>query len=104
MALIPPNLQETVDILRKTRDTRNTFTTVADDITVHIQPAGGGLRFGDMAFIRQNLYRALVETANTSIKQGDIVRRTGNNDLAILRIDTLDGIQELTLSEVSKPA
>lgn len=94
--------QTTCDIIRKVQDTRNTFTTIAGSITIELRPVGGGTRFFDMAAIRQNLYRARMQTKDTTIKQVDIVRRTGERDLVIERIDVRDDIQHLILSEVGQ--
>lgn len=94
--------QTTCDIVRKVRDTPNTFTAVASNITIELRPVGGGTRFFDMTAIRQNLYRARMQTKDTDIKQVDIVRRTGELDLVIERIDARDDIQHLILSEVGR--
>ena len=103
MVYIPVRYQSTASIVRKTRDTRNTFTTIASNITIEIQPTGGGMRFFDMQAVRRNTYAAQMVTPNTSIKQGDIVQRSGEQDLAILRIDTHHNQQELILTEIAKP-
>lgn len=100
---IPPRYKSTVHILRKSRDTRNTFSTIASGVTVELQPAGGGMRFFDMTALRQNAYRMQMLTVNTSIAQGDIVRRSGERDLAIERIDTHHNQQECILIEMPQP-
>lgn len=101
MPYLPSAIKETVAIVRKTRDTRDTFTTVSASEEISIQPAGGGTRLGDMGFVRQNIYRGLMETLNTSILPGDIVQRTGNENVVILRIDEVDANQQLELEETA---
>lgn len=99
MPYIPLAIRQTVTIVRKTKDTRNTFATVASNVVMSIQPAGGGLRYGDVTFMKQSLGKALMQTADTSIAEGDLIRRTGERDLPILRIDNLSTVQQFTLGE-----
>lgn len=101
MPYIPSAISETVTIKRKVRDTRSTFSTVASGVVMSIQPAGGGTRLGDMSFVRQNIYRAILVTKNTSILPGDMVERTENPNVTVLRIDTIDANQQLELEEVA---
>jgi len=100
MPYIPSAISETVTIKRKTRSTRDTFSTIASGVIMSIQPAGGGTRLGDMGFVRQNVYRAILVTKETLILPGDMVERTGNPNVTVLRIDIIDANQQLELEEV----
>lgn len=101
MPYLPAAISETITIVRKTRDTRNTFIDVIALVKASIQPAGGGTRLGDMTFVRQNIYRAIMETASTLLRPGDIVQRTGKTNVVILRIDDVNGVQQLELEEIA---
>ena len=102
MVYIPSIISETVTVKRKTRDTRNTFTNVAENIRMSIQPVGGGMRLGDMDFVRQNIYRAILVTKDMTILPGDMVERTGNPNVTVLRIDIINEHQQLELEEVAQ--
>ena len=99
MSRISKPYRRTVDVVRKTPDTRSTVTTIYDDIVMDIQPTGGGARMGDMRLLSQNLYHAFPTTLLANVKQGDIVRETGKNDLYVVRKDEMGTHQELILSE-----
>lgn len=99
MRYLPDNLLETVTVSVKVRGTRNTFTTRSSSIRMAIQPMGGGLRYGDMNFLKQNLYHGTPLTPIPNIASGDKITRADGEELTVLRVDAFDGEQELSLND-----
>ena len=71
-AHIPNQVFETVTIKRKTADTRKTFTTVASNIQMAIQPdnPSAGMQFQTMTLGSNSTYWGMPESAVSGVRQG----------------------------------
>ena len=99
---IPPQLKETVTVVRQDAFERSREITVATDVVCLIAPESDLIRLSSGVAIGGTGWAALLEKPNPAIIGGDILRRIDNSELTVHRVRPLGGtmILELKADEI----
>ncbi|RKU36346.1 hypothetical protein C6496_13900 [Candidatus Poribacteria bacterium] len=96
---IPPQLKETVTIVRKSAFEHGTETTIAADVVCMVVPQTDIVEIVDGVGISDMEWAALLEVPNADISEGDIIRRADETELQIRRIRALGSVLQLELKQ-----
>ena len=96
---IPPQLKETVTIVRKSAYEHGTETTIAADVVCMVVPQTDIVEIVDGVGISDMEWAALLEVPNADISEGDIIRRADETELQIRRIRALGSVLQLELKQ-----
>ncbi|MDE0398886.1 MAG: S24/S26 family peptidase [Candidatus Poribacteria bacterium] len=94
---IPPQLKETVTVVRQDAFDRNKEITVAENVVCLIAPETDLIRVAGGVAVGGADWGALLEKPNTDIASGDILRRSDDSELTVHRVRPLDGTMKLEL-------
>lgn len=99
---IPPQLKETVTVVRQDAFERSREITVATDVICLIAPESDLIRLSSGVAIGGTGWAALLEKPNPAIIGGDILRRADSSELTVHRVRPLGGtmILELKADEI----
>lgn len=94
---IPPQLKETVTVVRQDAFDRSRQITVATDIVCLIAPERDRIRLNAGVATGGTGWEALLEKPNADITDGDILRRADDSELQIYRVRPLGDTMLLEL-------
>lgn len=94
---IPPQLKETVTVVRQDAVVRSNIITVAEDVACLIAPESDLIRLASGVAIGGTGWSALLEKPNPDITNGDIVRRADGSELTVHRVRPLGNTMKLEL-------
>ena len=99
---IPPQLKETVTVVRQDAFNRSNEITVAEDVVCLIAPESDLIRLASGVAIGGTGWAALLEKPNPDITGGDILRRSDSSELTVHRVRPLGDtmILELRADEI----
>ena len=99
---IPPQLKQTVTIVRQDAFERSNEITVAEDVVCLIAPESDLIRLSAGVATGGTGWAALLEKPNENITGGDILRRADNKELTVHRVRPLGDtmILELRADEI----
>lgn len=101
---IPPQLKETVTVVRQDAFERSNMITVAEDVVCLIAPESDLIRLASGVAIGGTGWAALLEKPNPDINRtgGDILRRADGSELTVHRVRPLGDtmILELRADEI----
>ena len=100
---IPPQLKETVTVVRQDAFNRSNEITVAEDVVCLIAPESDLIRLASGVAIGGTGWAALLEKPNPDITGGDILRRVSDSsELTVHRVRPLGDtmILELRADEI----
>lgn len=93
---IPPDMKETVTIVRQSAFERRTLETVAT-VDCMILPQNDVIRVVDGVASGGTGWQALLEKPNAAITEGDILQRADNAEFSVHRVRQLGGTMILEL-------
>ena len=96
---IPAHLKEKVTIVRKSAYERGQETLIATDVVCMIIPKTDTYQIIDGVGVSAVEWTALLETPNSDISEGDVVRRTDTSELQVRRVRTLGSVMQLELKD-----
>lgn len=94
---IPPQLKETVTVVRKSAFESGIETIIAADVICLIVPNTDIVKVIDGVGISNIEWTALLETPNTDICEGDVIRRANDTELQIRRVRSVGSVLQLAL-------
>ena len=94
---IPPQLKETVTVVRQDAFDRSHIITVAKDVVCLIAPERDLIRLNAGVAIGGTGWEALLEKPNDDITNGDILRRADDSELTVHRVRPLGDTMLLEL-------
>ena len=94
---IPPNLKETVTVVRQDAIVRSNIMTIAEDVACLIAPESDLIRLASGVAIGGTGWSALLEKPNPDIIDGDILRRADGRELTVHRVRPLGDTMILEL-------
>ena len=94
---IPPQLKETVTVVRQDAFDRSQEITVATDVVCLIAPERDVVRLTGGVAVGGTGWEALLEKPNDDITDGDILRRADNSELTVHRVRPLGDTMLLEL-------
>jgi len=94
---IPPQLKETVTVVRQDAVVRSNIITVAEDVVCLIAPESDLIRLASGVAIGGTGWSALLEKPNPDIIGGDILRRADGSELTVHRVRPLGDMMILEL-------
>ena len=94
---IPPQLKETVTVVRQDAFDRSNQMTIATDVVCMIAPERDLIRLSGGVPIGGTGWEALLEKPNDEINDGDILRRADNSELTVHRVRPLGDTMLLEL-------
>ena len=94
---IPPQLKETVTVVRQDAFDRSRQITVATDIVCLIAPERDLIRVSGGVATGGTGWEALLEKPNDDVANGDILRRADDSELTIHRVRPLGDTMLLEL-------
>ena len=99
---IPPQLKETVTVVRQDAFNRSNQISVATDVVCLIAPESDLIRVASGVAIGGTGWAALLEKPNPDIIGGDILRRADDSELTVHRVRPLGDtmILELRADEI----
>ena len=99
---IPPQLKETVTVVRQDAFDRSNEIPVAEDVVCLIAPESDLIRLASGIAIGGTGWAALLEKPNPDIIEGDILRRADSSELTVHRVRPLGDtmILELKADEI----
>lgn len=100
---IPPQLKETVTVVRQDAFERNKEMTIATDVKCLIAPESDLIRLAGGVASGGTGWAALLEKPNPDITGGDILRRADDSELTVHRVRPLGDTMVLELREDAIP-
>ena len=94
---IPPQLKETVTVVRQDAFNRSALITVATALDCLIAPERDRIHLENGVAVRGNGWEALLETPNPDITNGDILQRADGSELQVYRVRPLGDTMVLEL-------
>lgn len=94
---IPPQLKQTVTVVRQDAFVRSNEITVAEDVVCLIAPESDLIRLASGVAVGGTGWSALLEKPNSDIIGGDILRRADSSELTVHRVRPLGGTMILEL-------
>ena len=94
---IPPQLKETVNVVRQDAFHRSERITVATALACLIAPERDLIRLENGVAVRGNGWEALLEEPNPDITNGDILQRADGSELQVYRVRPLGDTMVLEL-------
>ena len=94
---IPPQLKETVTVVRQDAIVRSNIITIAEDVGCLIAPESDLIRLASGVAIGGTGWSALLEKPNPDIIDGDILRRADGRELTVHRVRPLGDTMILEL-------
>ena len=94
---IPPQLKETVTVLRQDAFDRSHVITIAEDVVCLIAPESDLIRLSSGVAVGGTGWAALLEKPNPDITGGDILRRADGSELTVHRARPLGDTMILEL-------
>ena len=94
---IPPELKETVTVVRQDAFDRSNQITIATDVVCLIAPENDLIRVASGIAIGGTGWAALLEKPNPDIIGGDILRRADDSELTVHRVRPLGDTMILEL-------
>ena len=94
---IPPQLKETITVVRKSAFEQNSEAIIAADVSCLIVPKTDIVRVIDGVGMSDVEWVALLETPNTDICDGDVLRRADETELHIRRVRSVGTVLQLEL-------
>ena len=94
---IPPQLKETVTIVRKSAFERGRETIIAADVVCMIVPQTDIVQIVDGVGLSDMEWAALLEEPIADILEGDVLRRADETELPIHRVRALGSVLQLVL-------
>lgn len=94
---IPPQLKETVTIVRKSAFESRNETIVAEDVVCMVVPQTDIVEVVDGVGLSDMEWAALLESPNADISEGDVLRRADGTELPIRRVRALGSVLQLEL-------
>ena len=94
---IPPQLKETVTVVRQDAFERDKQLTIAEGVVCLISPESDLIRLASGVAIGGTGWAALLEKPNPDIIGGDILRRADGSELTVHRVRPLGGTMKLEL-------
>ena len=94
---IPPQLKETVTVVRQDAFDRSHEITVAEDVVCLIAPERDLIRLTGGVAVGGTGWEALLEKPNENITNGDILRRADGSELTVHRARPLGDTMLLEL-------
>ena len=94
---IPPQLKETVTVIRQDAFDRGNEITIATDVKCLIAPERDVIRLTGGVAVGGTGWEALLEKPNDDITDGDILRRSDNSELTVHRVRPLGDTMLLEL-------
>ena len=94
---IPPQLKETVTVVRQDAFERSREITVATDVVCQIAPERDLIRLSGGVAVGGTGWEALLEKPNPDIIGGDILRRADGSELTVHRVRPLGDTMILEL-------
>lgn len=94
---IPPELKETVTVVRQDAFDRSNQISVATDVVCLIAPERDLIRLTGGVAVGGTGWEALLEKPNDDIANGDILRRADNSELTVHRVRPLGDTMLLEL-------
>ena len=94
---IPPQLKETVTIVRKSAFESRNETIVAEDVVCMVVPQTDIVEVVDGVGLSDMEWVALLESPNADISEGDVLRRADGTELPIRRVRALGSVLQLEL-------
>ena len=99
---IPPQMKETVTIVRQDAFNRNTRIDIAT-ANCMVLPQSDAIRVVDGVARAGTGWRALLETPNDAIHEGDILKRADKTEFTVYRVRQLGGTMILELRDENIP-
>ena len=96
---IPPQLKETVTVVRKSAFERDSETTIVSNVVCLIVPATDIIRVEEGVPTSNIEWVALLEKPNSDISEGDVIRREDDMELQIHRVRALGTVMQLELKD-----
>ena len=94
---IPPQLKETVTVVRQDAFERSNEITIAEDVVCMIAPERDLIRLSGGVPLGGTGWEALLEKPNPDINNGDILRRTDGSELTVHRVRSVGDTMLLEL-------
>ena len=94
---IPPQLKETVTVVRQDAFVRSNVMTIAEDVVCLISPESDLIRLASGVATGGTGWAALLEKPNENIIDGDILRRADGKELTVHRVRPLGDTMILEL-------
>jgi len=94
---IPPQLKETVTIIRNSAFESGTETVVAENVACMVVPQTDIVEVVDGVGLSDMEWAALLESPNADISEGDVLRRADGTELPIRRVRALGSVLQLEL-------
>ena len=94
---IPPQLKETVTVVRQDAIERNKQMTIAEDVVCLIAPESDLIRLSSGVATGGTGWAALLEKPNLDIIGGDVLRRADDSELTVHRVRPLGDTMILEL-------
>lgn len=94
---IPPQLKETVTVIRQDAFDRSNQIKVAEDVECLISPESDLIRLASGVPVGGTGWTALLEEPNPDIKDGDFLQRADGSELTVHRVRPLGDTMVLEL-------